>query len=85
MGLFTLANWIDYSIDFNISKPFLVKNLSFYKWKLQSNFKDLPINSDYIQIIEHNTFLKKKWLMYQKNLVAQKRYPYVNLTFFKYF
>lgn len=58
-----------------------MKIFGFYKWKLHSYLKDFPIHSDDIQTIEDNTFLKKKWLKHQKNLILQKRYPYVNFRF----
>lgn len=80
MALFTLANWLDYSIDINISKPFVLRILGFYKWKIQTHMKDLPITLNLAEMsLEENAFLKKKWLVHQANLISQRRYPYVIL------
>ena len=64
-----------------------MKILGFYKWKIHTNLRELPINEQLGQIsVEENQFLKKKWLAYQNNLIAQRRYPYViNNNFFKFY
>jgi hypothetical protein len=70
--LFTLISWLDYSIDANLTKPFLIKVLGFYKWKMQGEIRQLPTQ-------EENRFLQRKWLAQQRVLTAQRRYPYVKI------